>query len=229
MNDDEASSATSVAGKTGDRVRAASSKRRATIINALKRCIIEKGYAETTLKDLANAAKMSPSHLLYYYPNKEQVLLALADELFEPVFENVSEYRDESPEERIHVLVEFMFMRGVIKRSELSIVLEIVTLATHQPELRARSNNAYDRMLAYLTDLFEATPRLPGMSAKEAAHIAAANWLGLNGTLQFADGLNEGAARRLFRKTLFALANFSGAATDAGAPVVKPSKVVRDH
>jgi AcrR family transcriptional regulator len=184
-----------------------SSDRRAAIIEALKRCMIEKGYAETTLTDLANATDMSVSHLLYYYPSKEAALLDLSDELHARILADVTRHRGEPPEERIHVLVDNLFIRGALTRDELGIVLELVALGTHRPELRARLSGFGAEMTAYLEDLFAATPRHPGLSAKDAAAIVGALWMGLQNNIQFLEDLNESTARRIFRKTLLSLAN----------------------
>ena len=181
--------------------------RRAAIIEALKRCMIEKGYAETTLTDLANATDMSVSHLLYYYPSKEAALLDLSDELNARILADVTRHRGEPPEERIHVLVDNLFIRGALTRGELGIVLELVALGTHRPELRARLSGFGAEMTAYLEDLFAATPRHPGLSAKDAAAIVGALWMGLQNNVQFIEDLNESTARRIFRKTLLSLAN----------------------
>jgi AcrR family transcriptional regulator len=40
-------------------------KRRARILTAFHDCIISKGYAKTTLRDVAQTAGMTASHLLY--------------------------------------------------------------------------------------------------------------------------------------------------------------------
>ena len=49
-------------------------QRRRRIYKALHHCIINKGYVKTTLADIAKAAGMSPSHLLYYFKGKEDIL-----------------------------------------------------------------------------------------------------------------------------------------------------------
>ena len=57
--------------------------RRQLILTAFHHCIIEKGYAKTTLRDVAKGAGMTASHLLYYFPGKDTIL--------EQYFENVSQ------------------------------------------------------------------------------------------------------------------------------------------
>ena len=48
--------------------------RKMNVFRSLHDRIIEKGYAGTTLEDIARGANMTPSHLLYYFNGKEDVL-----------------------------------------------------------------------------------------------------------------------------------------------------------
>src|ERR1700686_5890024 len=93
--------------------------RRQAIVAALRRCMLTKGYAETRLTDLARAAGISVSHFLYYFESKEAVLEEVCEEVVEQTLAEVTSYRDDPPEERIHVLVDHVFVRSVITRSEL--------------------------------------------------------------------------------------------------------------
>jgi AcrR family transcriptional regulator len=194
------------------RRKAAQAGRRAAIVAGLKQCMKEKGYADTSLTDLAKASGLSVSHLLYYFPSKEAALLELADEISGGVLAEVAAHRDETPEERIHMLVDKFFIARVIEEGEIGIVLEMTTLAVHRPELRAKLA-AYNReIVASLEDLFAQTPRVAGLSAYETAEIAGALWMGLFNSMEYDDKLDEKAARRLYRRTLLSLANLSAAA-----------------
>jgi AcrR family transcriptional regulator len=208
--------------------------RRALIVAALRRCMISKGYAETSLTDLAKAAQMSVSHLLYYYASKEAVLLDLSMQLNEQILLDIGAHHQEPPEERIHVLVDNVFVHGAITRGELGLVREIIALSTHRPALRASLENYARRMIDYLEDLFSKTPRQPGLSAVDAAEIAGALWIGLVINTDYDARLDNNRARRLFRRSLLSLANLdpslsfvvktpvpSSVATDA-PPASKP-------
>jgi AcrR family transcriptional regulator len=59
--------------------------RRGKIVTALYRCMAKKGYAATTLCDIAEEASMTSSHLLYYYPGKEAIL----EEFFKSVTKRI--------------------------------------------------------------------------------------------------------------------------------------------
>jgi AcrR family transcriptional regulator len=189
--------------------------RREVIVGALRRCMIEKGYAETSLTDLAKASGMSVSHLLYYFPSKEAALLELTDEILDQVLSDVTSHRDDTPEERIHVLVDNLFIGRAIKEGEFGLVLELTSLAGHRPAVREKLT-AYSReMIGYLEDLFAQTPRQPGLSPLDAAEIAGALWMGFFNNVEFDERLDDKLARRLFRRTLLSLANLPAAQTAA--------------
>lgn len=181
--------------------------RRKAIVAALRHCMLTKGYAETRLTDLARAAGISVSHFLYYFASKEAALEEVCDEIVEATLIDIVAYRHDPPEERIHVLVDHVFVRNVVTRSEVGVVLELVALSMHRPKIREKLNHYNREMMAYLTDLFEKVPRQPGVSAKEAAEIAAAIWMGLLTNSQYDSALDDSRARRLFRRSLFDLAN----------------------
>src|SRR5271156_4856808 len=50
-------------------------RRRAIILKALRQCLTKKGLEATALNDVASAAGMSPSALLYYYPNLHAIVV----------------------------------------------------------------------------------------------------------------------------------------------------------
>jgi AcrR family transcriptional regulator len=184
--------------------------------------MIEKGYAETSLTDLAKAAGMTVSHLLYYYASKELVLLDLADELNAQVLADVTGHQDVPPEERIHVLVDNLFVRGAAGKGEMGLVREVVALSMHRPELRERLSTFSKSMLSYLEGLYAELPRQPGLSALDSAEIASALWMGLFINIDFDNQLTDGVARRLYRRTLLSLANLDETSPPASRKAQAP-------
>lgn len=67
-------------------------------------------------------------------------------------------------------------------------------------------------MVGYLTDLFDQVPRQPGLSAPDAAEIAAALWMGLVNNSEYDATLNDSRAERLFSRTVFSLAGIDAPA-----------------
>src|SRR5271154_5205955 len=124
--------------------------RRSAIVAALRRCMLTKGYAETRLTDLARSAGISVSHFLYYFPGKEAVLEEVCAQVVDQTLNEVTSYRDDPPEERIHILVDHVFIRSAVSRAELGIVLELVALSMHRPAIREKLNHYNREMMEYL-------------------------------------------------------------------------------
>lgn len=198
---------------------------RDTIIQALKQCMVDRGYADTSLSDLARCAGLSVSHFLYYFPGKDAVLLELCAEILDKTLSEITACRDEPPEERIHVLVDHLFLHTAISRQEFVIVQELISLSVHRPAIRQKLTEYYDAVLAYLKDLFEKVPRQPGLEVNDAANIAAALWQGLFTDSMFATDLDEPRARQLYRGILLDLSNI--AINGAAAPRFVVKKMIK--
>jgi len=190
--------------------------------------MLTKGFAETSLTDLANSANMSVSHLLYYYPSKDAVLFDLSEQINARIWADVTASGEEPPEERIHALVENVFVHGAVHKSELAILRELIALSTHRPELQAKLQAYNGKMMGYLEDLFSKVPRQPGLTALDAAEVAGAIWVGLVTNADYDERLNASRARRLFRRTLLLLANLDSASPKAGKGAAPASRRVRD-
>ena len=84
-------------------------KRRALILAAYHDCIISKGYAKTTLRDVAQAAEMSASHLLYYFPGKDTMLEHYFENVAQRIVERIESFQTEPPEQQVGLLSELFF------------------------------------------------------------------------------------------------------------------------
>ncbi len=54
---------------------------RARIIAAAMRCVAERGYSHTTIREIARAADMTSGSLYHYFPNKSELLTATVEEI----------------------------------------------------------------------------------------------------------------------------------------------------
>ena len=179
--------------------------RREAIVAALVKCVVDQGYAQTTLTDVAAGAGMSVSHLLYYFPGKEGIMIALCDQIQEQALSALFQQDDESPMAGIDRLARNMF----IARSEASgITREIKALAMHRPEFHNYLAISRRVRHEHLRDLFAQTPRAVGISADDAALFAGAIWDGLIDSVEFSDDVTDDKAQTLFRTALDALAGF---------------------
>ena len=55
--------------------RALNPQRRARVLEAAAQALLQRGFAETRIADIAERAGMSPGHVMYYFDSKEKLLL----------------------------------------------------------------------------------------------------------------------------------------------------------
>jgi len=185
-------------------------KRRARILASFHECIITKGYAKTTLRDVARGAEMSASHLLYYFPGKDTILEHYFENVAQRIVERIESFQTESPEKQIDLLADLFFAGKGITRSEIGFMLECFGVAVHDKQLR-REKKELDRVCkAYLKGLFEQSA-CDRKSAKAYAEISYAMLIGLRTAAYFDKRLGLPKARKLFHKQMLNLAGFSQA------------------
>jgi len=190
--------------RTSDRTSARA--RRTAIASALQRAMLEKGFSSTSLSDLARAAGMSVSHLLYYFPSKEAVLEHLNTAITDQIANDLVAHRGDPPAQQINNLVDYYFGGRAVPSSYRKLLLQQMAVATHDPALRNRGKQQAARVVGYLEDLFRLSPRLPGLSAQDAGVIAGSLWMGLTVNSFFLDRLTSRRARELLRRAMLYLA-----------------------
>ena len=145
------------------------------------------------------------------------------------VYNDVEAHSHKSPDGRIRALVDNLFIRGAVRRQELSIIRELNALATHRSELRLvlRAFNA--KMMAYLADLYSHVPRQAGLSALDAAELVAATWMGLMNNSDYDDKLSDSRARRLFYRSLLSLAGLDVSSPASRRSAKAPGKIQTEN
>lgn len=182
------------------------SKRRKRIFQALHDCIIEKGYAKTTLADVARTAQMTPSHLLYYFSGKDAILEDFFENVAQRIVERMDGFRTETPERRIDFLAELFFAGKGITMSEIGFMLECFGVAVHDKQLHTEKT-ALDRFCKmYLEELFVESP-CGASKARDSAEVAYAMLIGLRTAVYFDERIGLPRAHRLFRASILNLAN----------------------
>lgn len=184
---------------------ASSGMRRESIFMALHDCIIDKGYAATSLADVAHKAGMSPSHLLYYFPGKSAILARYFAHMASRIIERLDALRGEAPAKQIELLATLFFASKGISKSEIGFMLECFGVAVHDKELQ-REKVELDRFCkAYLRELFAKLPDGPANPA-EAAEVAYALLVGLRTAAYFDEHLSPQQALDIFRTQIQELA-----------------------
>lgn len=179
--------------------------RRGTIRYALFQCIRDKGYAATTLADVAAAAGLSASHLLYYYDSKDAVLEDLFTVATRHMLDDIAKLPWDRLDAAIEAIADYFFGGKFLSRTEIATMLQFWGLSTHHPRLRETKTAFDDDLRRRLIELFQRGKR-EGVSARDAADIAYALLSGLLSAVYFSPDLDLARARSLVRSTFGRLA-----------------------
>jgi AcrR family transcriptional regulator len=186
--------------------------RRGKIVSALYRCMAKKGYASTTLCDIADEAGMSSSHLLYYYPGKEAILAAFFKAVTNGIDKQIGELQHRDPSERIEAIADLFLGAKGLRKADRGVMLDLYGQAVQNKAMR-KLRVVHDRRIK---DMFvQLFSDLPGADcdAEDSAQAAYAILFGLRGSSFYDPQLSPGEANRLFKQTLFKLAGLKPPAT----------------
>jgi AcrR family transcriptional regulator len=184
----------------------AAGQRRAAIIDALRRSMLNKGFAGTSLTELAKGAGMSVSHFLYYFPDKETVLAELAKSITDQTLEFMGGLTPKPAQSQCRELVDFFF--ETVPSSYRNLVLQTMGVATHDRELLARQRHQASRFRTYLRQIFRKSSGRVGIKIDDAAALAAAVWMGLYVNSYFDPALTMPRAARLMLTAMSWLGGF---------------------
>ncbi len=173
-------------------------KRRRRILDGFHDCIIRKGYSSITLRDVAKAAGMSASHLLYYFSGKDAILQHYFDAVSERIRQRIDSFRDEDPSRQFELLADLFFAGRGITNSETGFMLECFGVAVHDPQLHSEKAELDRYFKDYLQAIFVKLPNTRD-DAPDHAEIAYALLIGLRTATFFDQRLSLSNARRLFR------------------------------
>ena len=176
--------------------------RRGVIARGLYRCISEKGYANTSLKDIADRAGMSPSHVGYYFENKAAILEYYAAAICHHNLVALPDPGERDLDRRIDELADFCLGPGQMNTALLGVIQELTGLAVHDVPLHKIKADHALAWRRYLESFFDDLELPPGLTAGEAARLAHALLVGLNTNTLFDSELSREQAHDIFRRAL---------------------------
>lgn len=177
-------------------------KRRRRIFRALHDCILDKGYSNTTLADIAEKAEMSPSHLLYYFPGKESILEQYFSTVADWFLKRVEAISKKPAQQQGSLLAELWFEGDASSNAEIGFMLECFGEAVHDGVMRETKSRFDQQCKRYLRLAFANAPMSGAISSTEAAEIAYSLLIGLRNSVYFDNELSADGARRIFLHTI---------------------------
>lgn len=183
-------------------------QRRERIVAALRECMVERGFAATSLSDIARKAGMTSSHLLYYFKGKNAILNAYWEITAAALLERLHEIESEPIERRLELLADAFFSGVVATQVDVGIVLEFFGLAVHDKDLYSTKAGFDREMKTWLAALLSTCPRPLGPFVDAAAEATYSLLIGLCTAAYFDARLGFPEARGIFLMSLRAVAGF---------------------
>jgi AcrR family transcriptional regulator len=167
----------------------ASMGNREKLLAGARRCLYEKGYADTTARDIVAASGTNLASIGYHFGSKDALLTAAMVEGFRELGEELarvlSSAVDGGPAERLESLWSRVIETFETHRPLWVASFEAFVRAEHEPELRAQLADGYEltrpwmaaRLVGSIDDVDEAMARSVGSLLVALQAGLAAQWL----------------------------------------------------
>ena len=173
-------------------------ERRQRIADALEHCIRKEGLSATTLTAIARAARMSPSHLRYYFAGKEEIVEYYLSALSEELVREISRLNKATPDQWLSDFADYFVGNPRVTRSNIAVMIEIFGMCVHNPRL-SRAKARFDGFVrGVLLDFFQWAGTAPGISPEDAAYTAWSLEIGMKFNAAFQRDFSRERARTIF-------------------------------
>lgn len=151
-------------------------ERRLQIMEALHKCLLKKPFDQTSIKEIAAAAKMNHGMLHYYFQSKEDILLHYIEfviDRYKTLFEEWMETESatiEKPEDFVRAGFNFVYHKITLNRDLSKIFIEIWEIANYNRKVKEKLKTAYYEWIAVVNRILTGTP----LDEKAAARMSVA-------------------------------------------------------
>lgn len=189
---------------TGRRRTAAKEVRQQQLIRATLSAVAKKGFAETTLADVAREARLSHGIINLHFRSKEKLLEETLRHLateYKQAWERTLERAGPDPADRLAALVALDFDRAVCERNKIAVWFAFWGEAKSRPTYRklcAERDREYDRVMLALCQQLIDEGRYDDIDAQDVTNglsaMTSGLWLDM---LMGPDSMTPDAARRI--------------------------------
>jgi AcrR family transcriptional regulator len=147
---------------------------REALLDGARRCLLERGYARTTARDLVAASGTNLASIGYHFGSKEALLHGAMQQCFDEYIEQISQivFADPgaTPLERVRASWEALVGTFDQYRPLMVAFVEALAQAQRVPQLRAQLAECYERLRASVADMVQTS--VEGLSDRTARHVA---------------------------------------------------------
>ena len=183
-------------------------KRRQQIIDAAKQALIEGGANSLVLRDVADQIGITHGNLQYYFPTKNDLLIAIFDQAVEKYTESmrVAVSETSTRKGRLDAIIDAGIAE--LKSPETALWRMMMSLADHNPDMATilkKENDLYEQVVAEELKLIS-----PNLSLQRRRHIARIihailDGLGIQFSYEDAEGPEMRALASEIKIALFAM------------------------
>lgn len=121
-------------------------ERRAQILRAALACLARKGYARTTMDDIAREAGLSKGAIYWYFPSKREMLLTMVREFLErtvSLLDTLTAHDAGSPSERLSRMLQVIAALFAQEQDAVLVTVDFWSLSRHDEEFTRLFHDAY--------------------------------------------------------------------------------------
>ena len=185
-------------------------KRRQQIIDAAKQALIEGGANSLVLRDVADQIGITHGNLQYYFPTKNDLLIAIFDQAVEKYTESMKVAVSETSTRkgRLDAIIDAGIAE--LKAPETALWRMMMSLADHNPDMASilkKENDLYEEVVAEELKLIYYSPDLSIQRRRHIARIihAILDGLGIQFSYEDAEGPEMRALASEIKIALFAM------------------------
>ncbi|HEX4099152.1 MAG TPA: TetR/AcrR family transcriptional regulator [Pseudonocardiaceae bacterium] len=147
---------------------------REALLDGARRCLLERGYARTTARDLVAASGTNLASIGYHFGSKEALLNGAMQQCFDEYIEQITRivFADPSatPLQRVRASWVALVSTFDQYRPLMVAYVEALAQAERVPELRAQLAECYERLRTTVADMMRAS--VDGLSDATARQVA---------------------------------------------------------
>ena len=177
---------------------------RQQVIDAAIKTLAKRGFANTSVSDIAAAAGMSKGVVHYHFTSKDDLLARVLEQCSAKMSDRVRAAWEapNAPMEKIKAALAEMWATRTDGNAEIRVLVDLMSLAVHDPKLRKPLSAQFHAMRADMVEDFVKAFESIGLKPKVPAHIvpklmmATLDGLGIH---QIFDPPTESDEKEIFR------------------------------